>query len=169
MGVTKQDIDNYVGRMNIANAMSEQFRAAVDACGPGAIAYGVWVIRDKLQILPDELVYCCRRHEFTGWQPEPPNRDERLSEETHPGFESNGKRFFPFRFTHSFQALEEYRPVQPEKLAERRAKRQLRIVERTIEDLQRTMQASLFPEMYHSELQAAESQRESLRAELSAE
>lgn len=164
--ITEQDRRNYEGRKVIADAMREQFEEAVRVCGDGAIAYGYWVVRDKLGILPDRRFYCCRREGQSGWKPDPPDCNERLTAETHKGYEFNGTIVYPFRFTHGFQAIDDYEPLQPEQLAERRAKRNLRKVSRAIEQTRSEMQRSLFPGMYDDDLRSLEAERDRLRGEV---
>jgi hypothetical protein len=58
-----------VDRARIAGERNALYEQAVAACGPGALAYGMSVVRDRAGLEPTVRLFCCRRPEFTGWQP----------------------------------------------------------------------------------------------------
>ena len=164
--ITERDIRNFEGRMEIAALQNAELDAAIAACGPGAIAYGVWVIRDRAKIEPDKRSYCCRRPDVLGWKPQPEHNMERMTPEMHAGYDFKGDKFYPFRWSLHFQACEEYHPVEPEKLAERRAKRESRKIESQLEELRLESKESLFPEMYDDDLESAENALQQIQAML---
>ncbi len=164
--VTDWDRQRYEGRKQIADEQQTELDAAIAACGPGALAYGVWVIRDRTGVLPDERYYCCRREDGVGWVPKAPESDERLTAATHKGYVMNGMTVYPFRFSVHFGALDEYRPVPPEQLAERRARRHQRKLEGERTELQKQAAESLFPEMYADDLQAIQNQLSTIESAL---
>lgn len=164
--VTDWDRQRYEGRKQIADEQRSELDAAIAACGPGALAYGVWVIRDRTGVLPDERYYCCRRGDGAGWVPKAPHSDERLTAATHKGYVMNGVTVYPFRFSVHFGALDEYRPVPPEQLAERRARRHQRKLEGERTELQKQAAESLFPEMYADDLQTIQNQLSTIESAL---
>ncbi len=107
-------------RQRLADIQNAQLREAIDACGPGADGYGRWVLVDKLKLLPDRGVYCCRRDDGRGWQPTPnfPDQDERLGPHNHPGFVNNktGEITYPFRFSSGMNTLQSYTPQTAERM-----------------------------------------------------
>jgi hypothetical protein len=107
----------YAARRRIADEGVAEIAKAIDACGPGATAYGMHVITDRTGELPDRVIYCCRRPTHTGWQPSVqfPGWDERI-ETPGSGFEVKGVTYYPFRFKFAFGALNEYRPQTPEQM-----------------------------------------------------
>jgi hypothetical protein len=111
-------IESYAHRRRIADDGLAELAKAVEACGPGATNYGVWVIADKLGLLPDRRVFCCRRPTHAGWLPSHETAggtDERIDDPAR-SFVVKGETSRPFRFTVGFQALVEYRPHTPEQM-----------------------------------------------------
>jgi len=64
----------------------------------------------------------------------------------------NGQTVYPFRWSRHFSDCPSYEPVPPEKLAERRAKRQGRKLQKQLTELESQARGSLFPEMYDDEI-----------------
>lgn len=56
-------------RKQIAEDARRLYLEAVEACGPGALAYGLQVIRDEAGLLPTRRIFNCRREGHTGWKP----------------------------------------------------------------------------------------------------
>jgi hypothetical protein len=162
--VTDWDRQRYEGRKQIADEQQAELDAAIAACGPGAIAYGVWVIRDRSGVLPDQRQFCCRRAGQSGWLPKASASEERLTAETHRGYEINGRTVYPFRYSLYFGYLDEYQPVPPEKLAERRVRREKKELEQQHSDLKKRSSESLFPEMYETDLQEVEQRLTAVKA-----
>lgn len=154
--ITDRDRQNFEGRSEIASLQNQEREAAIAVCGPGAIAYGVWIDRDRAGILPERRTYCCRRPEYTGWMPVPPQDNERMTADMHKGYVFNGETVYPFRWSRHFSDCPSYEPVPPEKLAERRAKRQGRKLQRQLNELQSEARGSLFPEMYDDEIETVQ-------------
>lgn len=110
--------ETYAARKRLADEGRAHIEAAIAACGPGATAYAMRVIKDRTKALPDRVVYCCLRPEYTGWQPDGrfPGHDERVGPEHDPGFEVKGVHYRLFRFSFSFQALTDYKPQTPDQM-----------------------------------------------------
>ena len=164
--VTDWDRQRYEERKQIADEQRAELDAAIAACGPGALAYGVWVLRDVTGVLPEQRHYCCRREHGVGWEPKAPESDERLTAATHSGYQMNGMTVYPFRFSVHFSAIEEYRPVPVDQLAERRARRRRRKLESEQTEIRKLAAKSLFPEMYENDLRAIRSELATIESAL---
>lgn len=130
--------ENFAVRKQVADEAARELAAAIEACGPDAEAYCRWTQHDKLGIEPPRYFYGCRRDDGRGWQPEPPENNERVMQDvvtfvTASGikYEShsltiNGLTLYPYRWSTYFQALTEYKPRTPEQMKaaaeQRRAK-----------------------------------------------
>lgn len=104
----------YATRRTIADRGLAELAEAIESCGPDADAYGLWVITDKLGLLPVQRVHCCRR-DGSGWQPQPDTGGTRIEDLTR-AFVVKGVTYYPMRFSIGFQALTEYRPQTPEQM-----------------------------------------------------
>jgi hypothetical protein len=110
--------ESYATRRRIADEGLAELAKAVAVCGPGATAYAAWIITDKLGLLPEQRVYCCRRPGQAGWLPSHEaagGTDERI-DDAERSFVVKGETFKPFRFKIGFQSLDEYRPQTPEQM-----------------------------------------------------
>lgn len=153
---TEQDIQGAKLRAEIADQENREYNQAVEVCGPGANRYACWVIRDKTGRLPEQRIFCCQRDGITGWQPQHETSDERLTEADHPGFEINGEKLFPFRFSYGLHTLNIYKPHTAEQLAEAREKRVAKKREKLRKAILKKQSESLFPELYEPELKEAQ-------------
>jgi len=117
----------YAMRRRIADRSIADLAMAVDACGSGAVAYGCWVITDRLGEHEPRRVWCCRRGDGVGWQPPSDAPDERIADPAR-AFVVKGVTYYPLRYSIAFQSVEEYKPRTPEQLqraaAARAAKRE---------------------------------------------
>jgi len=120
------DQETYAVRRRIADESVAQLAEAIAACGPGADAYGCWVITDKLGEQPLRRVWCCRR-DSSGWEPDHGSTGERIMDPAR-AFVVKGVAYYPLRYTIGFMAVAEYKPRTPEQLPRapdtRAAKRQ---------------------------------------------
>lgn len=127
--------ENYALRTRVADEARAELAAAIAACGPGAVGYCRWTLHDKLGIEPPRYFYGCRRPEHVGWQPRPPDSDERVTAEGVTFVTESGIRYpcspltiggvthYPYRWSLSFQAITAYNPQTPDQMkaaAERR-------------------------------------------------
>lgn len=154
---TQFEIESARAREELAAEEQRGLDLAVAECGPGAKRYACWVIRDKTGRIPEQRIYCCQRDGVTGWQPGHATSDERLTEADHPGYEINGERLFPFRFSYGLHTLNSYKPKSAEQLAEAREKRVSKKREKLKKQLIKKQRDSLFPEIYEQELKDADS------------
>ena len=149
---TEQDIKGAQLRAEIAEKENRDYYQAVESCGPGANRYACWVIRDKTGRLPEQRIFCCQRDGITGWQPGHETSDERLTEADHPGFEINGEKLFPFRFSYGLHTVNLYQPHTAEQLAEAREKRVAKKREKLRKAILEKQKVALSPEVYEPEL-----------------
>ncbi|QDU03115.1 hypothetical protein V6x_28270 [Gimesia chilikensis] len=153
---TQFEIESARAREELAAEERRGLDLAIAECGPGAKRYACWVIRDKTERIPEQRIYCCQRDGVTGWQPGHATSNERLTETDHPGYEINGERLFPFRFSIGLHTLNLYKPKSAEQLAEAREKRVSKKREKLRKSILKQQRESLFPEMYDPELQEIE-------------
>lgn len=108
------DPETYAARRRIADASTAQLAEAVAACGPGADAYGCWVVTDSLGEHPPRRVWCCTR-DSAGWQPGHGSTDERVMDPAR-AFVVKGVAYYPLRYSIGWQSAAEYKPRTPEQL-----------------------------------------------------
>jgi hypothetical protein len=151
--IARYDTSGIEARARVARESRERMAEAVRACGPGATAYGVQVIEDRTGVEPIRRVYCCRRPEHKGWQPTVEVDPRDPANAMPPGPWASGQDAFGFviakdfgdlkagqvcrvsRYRTSLGQIEVYDPASEEELAEARAKREAKAVEREAEAL----------------------------------
>ena len=155
---TKLEIERAADRQAIADEENQKIQSAIEACGPGATAYGYYKLVDKLGIEPPRISWACRRPEHLGWQPKPPKEltTKRMTHEQHAGYEYQGGVFYPMRYSCYFGYLQDYKPHTAEQLAAARVKR----VQKEIDEVERKRAESLFPQMFDEELQKLKDTRD---------
>lgn len=135
--VTPHDIELARIRREIADKGQADLQKAIAACGPGHTAYAFWYIVDNAGFVTEEIsIPCCRPKSGGGWQPKPPTRFT---------YERSPLKYFTrtdggfmncaMRWTVGIQVLDNYNPKSAEQLAEGRARRQQRKLEKTANDM----------------------------------
>jgi hypothetical protein len=127
--------ENYATRRRIADQGLADLAEARAACGPGATAYGFWLITDKLGDHPPRRTFCCRR-DGAGWLPAPDAADERIADPAR-AFVVKGVTYYPMRYSIAFGALVEYKPRTPDQLQRAAEARQAKR-----DEAERVMQAA---------------------------
>lgn len=113
-------------RAELADAERAEMGKAIAILGPGKTAYASHVQKDRTGKEPDRVVYCCRDDSHTGWQPTPPDNNERIE---------GGL----FRWVTYFNFIgapgKTYRPKTAQELAQGRERREEKKIEKLAEDM----------------------------------
>jgi hypothetical protein len=90
---------------------------------PDAVAWGVWIFKDRTNQEPLKRFPCCRYANGGGWTPKADDAFPRLRERQEATFEHNGNQIALFRWETGISVLEEYSPQSPEWIEKQADKR----------------------------------------------